>query len=239
SVWCPCRNVSVKAGRFQNKNVPPRYLGQPSPYTHPHLIRPGEVTPGLTQTEFELRRQRLASLIEIQAERQTGSGASSNSSNIVIVLSHPIRYMSNDIPYPFHQNQDFLYLTGIMEPDSALVMYGSGKPDQAVLFVPRRDPAQELWDGPRSGKDGAAALTGLDRVHSTQELGVVLKSLKGGTIWYDSTQPCHPRLDHSYVRPLLEGGLLTKSLRPLTHSLRAVKSPAEIGLMKEAGRITA
>lgn len=87
--------------------------------------------------------------------------------------------MTNDIPYPFHQNQDFLYLTGIMEPDSALVMYGSGKPDQVVLFVPRRDPARELWDGPRSGKDGAAALTGLERVHSTEELGVVLKSLKG------------------------------------------------------------
>lgn len=139
----------------------------------------GEVTPGLTQTEFEFRRQRLASLIEMQAERLTGSGASSDSSHIVIVLSHPIRYMTNDIPYPFHQNQDFLYLTGIMEPDSALVMYGSGKPDQAVLFVPRRDPARELWDGPRSGKDGAAALTGLERVHSTEELGILLKSIKG------------------------------------------------------------
>lgn len=239
SVWCHCRNVSVKTGGWKTKRVPQRYLGQPSPYTHPHLISYGEVTPGLTQTEFEFRRQRLASLIKMQAERLTGSGASSNSSHIVIVLSHPIRYMTNDIPYPFHQNQDFLYLTGIMEPDSALVMYGSDKPDQAVLFVPRRDPARELWDGPRSGKEGAAALTGLERVHSTEELGVVLKSLKGGTIWYDSSQPCHPQLHQTHVRPLLEGGQLTKSLRPLTHSLRAIKSPAEVALMKAAGRITA
>ncbi|XP_016419262.1 xaa-Pro aminopeptidase 3 isoform X2 [Sinocyclocheilus rhinocerous] len=239
SVWCHCRNVSVKTGGWKTKKVPQRYLGQPSPYTHSHLIRYGEVTPGLTQTEFEFRRQRLASLIKMQVERLTGSGASSNSSHIVIVLSHPIRYMTNDIPYPFHQNQDFLYLTGIMEPDSALVMYGSGKPDQAVLFVPRRDPSRELWDGPRSGKDGAAALTGLERVHSTEELGVVLKSLKGGTIWYDSSQPCHPHLHQTHVLPLLEGGQLTKSLRPLTHSLRAIKSPAEVTLMKAAGRITA
>ncbi|XP_016124904.1 probable Xaa-Pro aminopeptidase 3 isoform X2 [Sinocyclocheilus grahami] len=239
SVWCHCRNVSVKTGGWKTKKVPQRYLGQPSPYTHPHLIRYGEVMPGLTQTEFEFRRQRLASLIKMQAERLTGSGASSNSSHIVIILSHPIRYMTNDIPYPFHQNQDFLYLTGIMEPDSALVMYGSGKPDQAVLFVPRRDPSRELWDGPRSGKDGAAALTGLERVHSTEELGVVLKSLKGGAIWYDSSQPCHPHLHQTHVLPLLEGGQLTKSLRPLTHSLRAIKSPAEVALMKAAGQITA
>lgn len=133
----------------------------------------------MTQMEFELRRQRLASLIEAHSERLLGSSRASDSTHIVIVLSHPVRYMTNDIPYPFHQNQDFLYLTGIQEPDSALVMFGSGRPDQAVLFVPRRDPARELWDGPRSGRDGAAALTGLERVHCTEELGVVLKSLKG------------------------------------------------------------
>lgn len=75
--------------------------------------------------------------------------------------------------------QDFLYLSGILEPDSALVLYGKGRPDQAILFVPCRDPGRELWDGPRSGKDGAAALTGIERVHSTEELGVVLKSLRG------------------------------------------------------------
>lgn len=75
--------------------------------------------------------------------------------------------------------QDFLYLSGVLEPDSALVLYGKGRPDRAILFVPRRDPGRELWDGPRSGKDGAAALTGIDRVHSTEELSVVLKSLNG------------------------------------------------------------
>uniref|UniRef100_A0AAY4BNX7 Aminopeptidase P N-terminal domain-containing protein n=2 Tax=Denticeps clupeoides TaxID=299321 RepID=A0AAY4BNX7_9TELE len=223
--WCPCRKVSLK--------VPSRYLGQPSPYTHPHLMKYGEVTPGLTQTEFELRRQRLASLIESQVDRRPGT------SHVVIVLSHPVRYMTNDIPYPFHQNQDFLYLTGILEPDSALVLSGTGRPDSAALFVPRRDPARELWDGPRSGRDGAAALTGLDRVHSTEELGLVLKSLKGSTVWYDSTQPCHPRLHQTHIQPLLEGGASVKPLRPLAHALRAVKSPAEVALMQKAGSITA
>ncbi|XP_064844178.1 xaa-Pro aminopeptidase 3-like isoform X2 [Oncorhynchus masou masou] len=236
-LWCPCRNVSVKPEGWKPQKVPPRYLGQLSPFTHPHLMKNGEVTPGLTQTEFELRRQRLASLIEVQADR-LGPTVSSNK-HLVIVLSHPIRYMTNDIPYPFHQNQDFLYLTGILEPDSALVLCGTSRPDQAILFVPRRDPARELWDGPRSGKDGAAALTGVERVHCTEELGLVLKSLKGSTVWYDGSKPCHPGLHQTHVRPLLEGGPMVRSLRPLTHSLRALKSPAEVALMKEAGRITA
>ncbi|XP_076121748.1 xaa-Pro aminopeptidase 3 isoform X1 [Alosa pseudoharengus] len=236
-LWCPCRSVSVKTGGWKKKSFPHRYLGQPSPYTHPHLVKHGEVTPGLTQTEYEIRRQRLALLVEAQSDRLGGS--SPRTSNVVIVLSHPTRYMTNDIPYPFHQNQDFLYLTGILEPDSALVLHGTGRPDNAILFVPRRDPARELWDGPRSGKDGAAALTGVERVHSTEELSLVLRTLKGATVWYDSTQPCHPRLHQSHVRPLLEGGAAVHPLRPLTHSLRAVKSPAEVALMKQAGHIAA
>uniref|UniRef100_A0A672Z7T5 Aminopeptidase P N-terminal domain-containing protein n=1 Tax=Sphaeramia orbicularis TaxID=375764 RepID=A0A672Z7T5_9TELE len=237
SVWCPCRNISVKPGGLKPKTVPPRYLGQPSPYSHPHLIKHGEVTPGLSQTEYELRRHRLASLIEAQADR-LGPSASSGT-HVVIVLSHPTRYMTNDIPYPFHQNQDFLYLSGILEPDSALVLHGRGRPDQAILFVPRRDPGRELWDGPRSGKDGAAALTGIERVHCTEELGVVLKSLKGTLVWYDSSQPAHPRLHQTHVSPMLEVGPMPRSLRPLIHSLRALKSSAEVALMQEAGHITA
>lgn len=147
--------------------------------------------------------------------------------------------MTNDIPYHFHQNQDFLYLSGIMEPDSALVLYGKARPDQAALFVPRRDPSRELWDGPRSGKDGAAALTGIERVHCTEELGVVLKSLKGSTLWYDSSRPAHPGLHQSHVAPVLEAGPIPRSVRPLLHSLRALKSPGEVALMQAAGQITA
>ncbi|MCJ8749392.1 hypothetical protein PDJAM_G00175870 [Pangasius djambal] len=227
---CVCRSVWAKTGGWKTKKIPPRYLGQPSPYTHPHLIKHGEVTPGVTQTEYELRRQCLASLIESRVP---------DSSHVLVVLSHPVRYMTNDIPYPFHQNQDFLYLTGVLEPDCALVMYGSPRPDRTLLFVPPRNPARELWDGPRSGQDGAAALTGIQTVHSIEELGSVLNAVKGSVVWYDSSQPVHPRLHQTQVRPLLEGQVSVRPLRPLTHSLRAIKSPAEVDLMKQAGHITA
>ncbi|KAL4658060.1 putative Xaa-Pro aminopeptidase 3 isoform X1 [Arapaima gigas] len=235
-MWHQCRSIGAKAGAWRKTKVPSRYLGQPSPYTHPHLLKHGEVTPGLTQTEFELRRRRLAALIVKNAEKL---GATDFDSHVAIVLSHPVRYMSNDIPYPFHQNQEFLYLTGILEPDSALVLCCGSSEDQAILFVPRRDPARELWDGPRSGKEGAAALTGIERVHNTEELGLVLKSLKASTVWYDGSQPCHPQLHQTHIRPLLEGGPVVRSLKRFTHSLRAIKSPAEVALMKEAGCITA
>ncbi|KAG9343101.1 hypothetical protein JZ751_015320 [Albula glossodonta] len=240
-VWCQKRNVVVKTGGLKQTKVPPRYLGQPSPFTHPHLLKHGEVTPGLTQAEYELRRHKLAALIAAQAEKLGGGSLRNGAppSHVAVILSHPTRYMTNDIPYPFHQNQDFLYLTGILEPDSALILCCPPRQERAILFVPRRDPARELWDGPRSGKDGASALTGVERVHSTEELGLVLKTLKGSMVWYDGSPSCHPQLHHTHLRPLLEGGPMVRPLRPLIHSLRAIKSPGEVALMKEAGRITA
>ncbi|CAG8512619.1 15894_t:CDS:10 [Cetraspora pellucida] len=37
----------------------PRIFGQPTPETHPHLMKPGEITPGITAIEYELRRAKL------------------------------------------------------------------------------------------------------------------------------------------------------------------------------------
>ncbi|KAK6291080.1 hypothetical protein J4Q44_G00385220 [Coregonus suidteri] len=224
-LWCPCRNVSV--GGWKPRKVPPRYLGQLSPFTHPHLIKNDEVTPGLTQTEFDLRRQRLASLIEVQADR-LGPTASSNK-HLVIVLSHSILYMTNDIPYPFHQNQDFLYL--YMHPRARLlpgsVWYRPPGPSHPLRTPQGQGQGAVGRAQVREGRGGSVDGGGEGPLH---------KSLKGSTVWYDGSKPSHPGLHQTHVRPLLEGLPMVRSLRPLTHSL---KSPAEVALMKEAGRITA
>lgn len=57
-------------------------------------------------------------------------------------------------------------------------------------------------------------------------------------LWYDTSQPAHPQLHQAHVCPVLEAGPTPRTLRPLIHSLRALKSSAEVALMQEAGRIT-
>lgn len=69
---------------------------------------------------------------------------------------------------------------------------------------------------------------------------IVVTGLFPGTLlWYDSSQPAHPRLHQTHVSPLLETGSMPRSLRPLIHTLRAIKSSAEVALMQEAGHISA
>lgn len=74
------------------------------------------MTPGLSQVEYALRRHKLMSLIHKEAQEQSGTD------HTVVLLSNPTYYMSNDIPYIFHQDNNFLYLCGFQEPDSILVL---------------------------------------------------------------------------------------------------------------------
>ena len=50
---------------------------------------------------------------------------------------------------PWQQNPEFRYLTGIEEPDAALVMVrGAGRLEERLL-VPPRSPSREVWKGAR------------------------------------------------------------------------------------------
>ncbi|XP_078388155.1 xaa-Pro aminopeptidase 3 [Cetorhinus maximus] len=224
------------------KNLPPRYLGQPSPFTHPHLLKTGEVTPGLSQVEYALRRHKLLSLIHKEAETL------GTSDHAVILLSHPTYYMTNDIPFPFHQNTNFLYLCGFQEPDSILLLHsipGKSLPShKTVLFVPRRNQNRELWDGPRSGVDGAVSLTGVDEAYATEEFGQYVQRFKdeGCTVWYDNGSAVHPGLYKEYMQPFIDtktqSSNTVQPVQRLVQYLRLIKSDTEIALMKMAAKIT-
>ncbi|XP_055422482.1 xaa-Pro aminopeptidase 3 isoform X1 [Bubalus kerabau] len=237
---CSRRRYSLQP--IPERRIPNRYLGQPSPFTHPHLLRPGEVTPGLSQVEYALRRHKLMSLIHKEAQEQSGTD------HTVVLLSSPTYYMSNDIPYTFHQDNNFLYLCGFQEPDSILVLQslpGKQLPaHKAMLFVPRRDPSRELWDGPRSGTDGAIALTGVDEAYTLEEFQHLVPKLKAEThtLWYDWMRPAHKQLHCDYMQQLAEVKARSKNkvraVQQLVQRLRLIKSPAEIERMQVAGKLT-
>nr|DBA18264.1 TPA: hypothetical protein GDO54_016536 [Pyxicephalus adspersus] len=224
-------------------SFPKRNLGQPSPFTHPHLLKTGEVTPGLTQTEYALRRHKLMALIQKESEIRGGS-----SDHAVIILGNSTLYMTSDIPFPFHQHNDFLYFCGFLEPESILLLQskpGHELPSHtATLYVPRRDPGRELWDGPRSGVDGAVALTGVDQAFPIEDFKhVALKLLdEGVTLWYDYVRPSNSSLYSRFLQPLIaskaECRNKIKSPQSLIQQLRLVKSQSEVELMKIAGDIT-
>lgn len=118
-------------------------IAQPTAETHAHLVRPGEVTPGIAGAEYAARRAAMASRLP------RGS--------VALFAPAPLAYMSHDVPYPFQQAPDLHYLCGFAEPSCLLACVkrgggdggrssGSGvdAPDDAewLLFVEPSDPAQ-------------------------------------------------------------------------------------------------
>ena len=113
----------------------------------------------------------------------------------------------------------------------------------ATLFVPRRNKFRELWDGPRSGTEGAVLLTGVDSAENNDTFGESLEKYVDQhqhiSLWYDTTKPAHAAFHAEYIDTLLQHGHRTavESPRPLIQLLRLIKSPAEVELMKQTCRI--
>ena len=134
-----------------------------------------------------------------------------------------------------------------MEPDSVLVIEGkSGTTSgdhKAHLFVPKRDPARELWDGPRSGAEGAVTITGVDSSHNSRELEKYLQYYnhrhKDYVLWYDhgshSTNDFHNRILGQVMND--KRHKCVENPIHVAHRQRALKSPAECHLMQRSAQI--
>ncbi|MGH8915025.1 MAG: aminopeptidase P N-terminal domain-containing protein, partial [Acidimicrobiia bacterium] len=99
---------------------------------------------------------------------------------------------SNDTEFDFHQDPDFLYLTGFHEPDAVAVITPGHKNGDYTLFVRPRDPEMEAWTGYRVGTEGAKRF-GADKAYEIAELDEVLTRYMVGreVLWYRTGNPRH------------------------------------------------
>jgi Xaa-Pro aminopeptidase len=79
--------------------------------------------------------------------------------SVAVFFASPIRNRSNDVNYEFHQNPNFYYLSGLKETDAVLLIFKDsilfqGEKTNEILFVQKRDPNYEVWDGKRLGVEG-------------------------------------------------------------------------------------
>ncbi|KAG1140816.1 hypothetical protein G6F37_008714 [Rhizopus arrhizus] len=199
-----------------------------------------KVTPGFTAVEYEKRRSNLMSTLP--------------EDSVVICLGYGTRYMTNNIFYPFHQNTDFWYLCGFNEPDSALILGihlhlqyiekdKSKRGYKQTMFVPPKNAHAELWDGPRTGIQGAKEIFGADEAYESTKFTAYLKHIIGSykNIFMDSPEKM-PTLLSDESAKLIQTGLKIQSILPLSkkvQELRMIKSPSEIEAMKKSGLISA
>jgi Xaa-Pro aminopeptidase len=193
------------------------------------VVLPLKLESQFTAREYAQRREALAARL---------------SNAVILVLG--AREPAQDY-LEFDQNPAMLYLTGIREPDAALVMVEEGGRLSGTVFVLPRDAAAETWTGTRMGTDGAARLTGLP-ARERDGLMPVLDSLAAGKLPLyvigDLSGPQSDSLartpDDQYVVALKRRhpSLQVKSGSRALLQLRGKKSPEELSLIRRAVEIT-
>jgi Xaa-Pro aminopeptidase len=82
---------------------------------------------------------------------------------LLLLPTAPEQRRNGDVLHEYRPGSDFHFLTGFPEPEAVLAAWRIGRGrHHALLFVRPRDPAREVWDGPRQGVAGARARFGVD-----------------------------------------------------------------------------
>jgi Xaa-Pro aminopeptidase len=87
---------------------------------------------------------------------------------VVVLWSAPQRLYSDDVHYEYRQESNMLYLSGIDQPDSILVLVPGAATQREHLFVRRGDPLRELWSGHILTPQEVTARSGIAAVHPQQ-----------------------------------------------------------------------
>lgn len=174
--------------------------------------------------------------------------------SVAVVFSYPERVFSKDINYNFHQNPDMYYLTGYKEPDAVLLIFkdaqGTEKYNE-VLFVRERNASQETWTGRRLGVEGAKAKLGFTHVYNGKDFNdFAIDFKKFDKIVYDKI-PTDIRKNRTGfdLFGLIETFKTKASITAenessielfnnITNSLREIKTPEEIDLMRKSVKLS-
>ena len=162
----------------------------------------------------------------------------------------------------FRQNDQFFYLTGVEVPRALVLLDGRTK--QTALFVAPRNERLERSEGPVlvPGDDGAK-LTGIDRVAARDDFEAAFKAAAAGRAVFapfraeslgaatpqaaamnaqatlNDPWDGRPSRNQQFIEKLRADvpGVNVRDLDPILDSLRLIKSPREIALIREATRL--
>ena len=181
----------------------------------------------ITKSEYAKRR---SDLMELMADN-----------SIAIVAAAKQKVRSKDTFYPFRQDSDFYYLTGIIEPDAILLLIPKRKHGEYVLFCREKDPLSEVQI---LGPEKVKKIHACDDTFPLEDIEDILPGLMedkehiyydfGHDIEFDSQVLAWNRsANKSRKHP---SNLI--SLNHFLHDMRMIKTASEIQLIKKAAQIS-
>jgi len=184
---------------------------------------------------FETNRERLVNLLP--------------PFSLAIVQTNDKMPRNGDQFFPFRQNSDFFFLTGL-EEERGLLMLCPNHPNEAlrqILFIPQYSEIQQIWEGVKLSPSVAAEISGIDNVKYLDSFDLAMKEALefADEVYLNSNEYPKfvtevPSRDLRFANRLRESYPLHKYARlaPLLKELRLQKQEAELQLIRKACSIT-
>ncbi len=168
---------------------------------------------------------------------------------LAVFNSNDIFPISADSTMPFQQHRDILFLSGVDQEESILVLFPNAKnPNQReVLFLKETSELIAIWEGEKLDKNRALEVSGIASVHWLKDFQTVFKQMmaEASGIYLNTNEHLRANTEvetreDRFIKNVKQDyptHQVHKSA-PILHRLRSVKHPIEINLMQKACDIT-
>ena len=116
------------------------------------------------------------------ARRRAAVAAKMTDNSMLILMSATPKIYSNSVDYMFRQENNLVYLTGLKQKSSMLVLSKGGGTVKEFLFIPQRNPFTETWDGMMYSEADAKLISGIDQILLMPERTAFRAARRGGRV---------------------------------------------------------
>ena len=193
-------------------------------------MRYDKIQPGF----FDSNRKRLSSKLK--------------QGSVAFVFGHFQMPRNGDQFFPYRQDSNFFYLTGIEQEKSILVLAPDApKEQQEILYILKSNKTLETWEGHKLTPEEASEISGIKTVHFLDNFEIDIHPiiLNAKFLFFNvpENQKFDPEIksrDEIYLHQLKQKYPLHafERLAPLLAELRLEKSETEINLIRKACSIT-
>ncbi len=168
---------------------------------------------------------------------------------LAVFNSNDIFPISADSTMPFQQHRDILYLSGVDQEESILVLFpnASNPAHREVLFLKETSDLIAVWEGEKLTKETAFLTSGIKTVYWLQQFPTIFKQLMAEAHGMYLNTNEHLRAntevetrEDRFIKQVKQdypAHQVHKSA-PIMHKIRSIKEAVELELMQRACKIT-
>ncbi len=171
------------------------------------------------------------------------------SNTLAVFNSNDIFPISADSTMPFQQHRDILYLSGVDQEESILVIFPDCKNEKhrEILFLKETSELIAIWEGEKFTKETAFETSGIKTVYWLAQFPVIWKQLTAEAegIYLNTNEHLRANTEAEtredrfikWCKSEFPAHAYHKSA-PIMHRIRSIKEKEELDLMQHACNIT-